>query len=192
MRKSLTALFLVLSFMLAACSKGKLEESDDQILKNDSLDRVKKGDFIVFEDGKITSGQLLWEDFIKKTDKGETASVSLAYYYTLGEPSQYSEEYYESVKDNYPRLFTKDLSYDGKIYMIEEAEDGQKQSKEYKFLMRYEEVPDSTSALYSKCIYYVLVNDDAVTWKDIFNGMISSRLDAGIDHYLIYYDYIRK
>jgi len=192
MRKSLTALLLILSFMLAACSKDTLEESDNLISDTYSLDSVKKGEFIVFEDGDITSGQSLWEDFVKKTDKGENASVSLAYYYTLREPSQYSEEYYKTVKDHYPMLFIKDLSYDGNKYTIEGVEDGQKLSKEYKFLMKYEGVPESTSALYSRYIYYVLVNDDTVTWKDIFNGMISSQSDAGIDHDMIYYEYIRN
>ncbi len=63
--------------------------------------------------------------FCKGNDKGEKASVSLAYYYTLGEPSQYSEEYYKVDKGPLP------------------------------------------------C-------------------MISSRSDAGVDHYMIYYDYLRK
>jgi hypothetical protein len=192
MRKSITALLLVLSFMLTACSKDTLDAPNDEISDTYNLDSVKNGDFVVFEDGDITSGQSLWEDFVKETDKGKPASVSIANYYTLGDPSQYSEEYYKEIKDDYPIIYIKDLSYDGKKYTIEELEDGQKISKEYNFLMRYEGVPESTSALYSRYIYYVLVNDDTVTWKDIFNGMISSQLNAGIDHYQVYSDLIKK
>jgi hypothetical protein len=48
----------------------------------------------------------------------ENSSEILPYYqlpknYTLGDPSQYSKEYYAEIRDDYPVLYIMELSYDG-------------------------------------------------------------------------------
>ena len=37
--------------------------------------------------------------------------------------------------------------------------------------------------------HYVLVNDESVTWEQIFNGLISSHYGDGIDHWTVYSEY---
>lgn len=187
MRKSLI-IFLTLIFLLTACSQNVTRVSLNQLSDNYSLDNAKSDNCVIFEDGDITYGQSEWDSFITKTENSKSATVRLAFYYTLGDPSQYSEEYYEEIKDDYPVLYINDLIFDGKKYIIESIEDGQLISKDYKYLIKYDGQPSSVSALFSKYTYYVLVNDNTITWDDIEHGMLSSQLGDYIDHYLVYSD----
>jgi hypothetical protein len=186
MKKSLI-IILTLIFSLTACSQNVTRISLNQLSDNYSLDDVKSDNCVVFEDGDITYGQPEWDSFIKKIENGKSATVRLGFYYTLGDPSGYSEEYYEEIKDDYPILFINDLSFDGREYIIESIEDGQLMSKEYKYLLKYDGQP-RVSAVFSKYTYYVLVNDNTVTWDDIEHGMLSSKFGDFIDHYRVYSD----
>ncbi len=186
--QKLLIIFLTLIFLLTACSQNVTRVSLKQLSDNYSLDDAKSDNCVVFEDGDITYGQAVWDSFIKKTGNGKSTTVRLGFYYTLGDPSHYSEEYYEEIKDDYPVLYINDLSFDGKKYKIESIEDGQLISKEYKYLLKYNGQPSSVSALFSEYTYYVLVNDNTVTWDDIEHGMISSQFGDFIDHYRVYSD----
>jgi major membrane immunogen (membrane-anchored lipoprotein) len=188
--KKSVIILLVLIFLLTACSKNAANVSLNQLPENYNLDDAKSDNCVVFENSDITYGQSAWDDFITVTDKGKSSTVRLAFYYTLGEPSQYSEEYYKEIKDNYPVLYIKDLSFDGKKYIIEGFEDGKLISKEYKYLVKYEGRPNSATAIFSKYTYYVLVNDNSVTWGDIEHRMLSSRSGDWIEHYIVYSDLV--
>jgi hypothetical protein len=83
------------------------------------------------------------------------------------------------------------LSFDGKKYIIEGVEDDKLISKEYKYLVKYEGRPNST-AIFSKYTYYVLVDDNTVTWGDIEHGMVSSHFGDWIDHSTVYSDLVFK
>ena len=191
MRKSVIIL-LMLIFLLTACSKNVANDFLIQLPDSYNLDDVKSDNCVVFENGDITYGQSVWDDFITATDNGKSSTVRLAFYYTLGDPSQYSEEHYEEIKDDYPFLFIKDLNFDGKKYIIEGFEEGQLISKEYKYLVKYEGRPKSATAIFSKYTYYVLVDDNTVTWDDIEHGMLSSQFGDRIDHYIVYSDLVFK
>lgn len=186
--KKLIIILLTLIFILTACSHNATRDSLKQLSDNYSLDDAKSDNCVIFEDGDITNGQSEWDSFIKKTGNGKSATVRLGFYYTLGDPSHYSEEYYEEIKDDYPVLYINDLSFDGKKYIIESIEDDHLISKDYKYLIKYDGQPSSVSALFSKYTYYVLVNDNTITWDDIEHGMLSSQSGDFIDHYLVYSD----
>lgn len=189
MKKSLI-IFSIFILLLTACSQDITRVSLNDLSDNYSLDDAKSDNCVTFEDGDITYGQSVWDTFTKKTLNSKPATVRLGFYYTLGDPSRYSKELYEKIKDNYPILYINDLSFDGKKYIIESIEDGKLTSKEYKYLMKYNGHPRSTSALFSEYTYYVLVNDNNVTWDDIEHGMLSSQSGAYIDHYRVYSDLI--
>lgn len=191
MRKSFVILLVLIS-MLTACSKDTKRVSLNAIPNDYSIDDAKSDDCVVYEDGDITDGQSLWDDFIKATEKDESATIRLAFYYTLGDPSNYTKEYYEEIKDDYPELYIKDLSYDGEKFTIESIEDGNLISKEYKYMMKYEGQPSSATALFSDYMYYVLVDDNSVTWNDIEHGMFSSQLGDWIEHSVVYSDLVWK
>jgi len=80
-------------------------------------DVIAKG-FVVHENLSVISGQDVWDEFVEKTQDGAPCIVMLAFYYTLGDPSQYSPEYYEEIKDDYPLLFTQLLRYDGDSFTL--------------------------------------------------------------------------
>lgn len=98
------ALVGLFALMLGGCALGGKNMSDtpiDKIPKSYTLDDAKKDGCVVFEDMRLTSGGSVWENFVEKTEKGRPAKVRLAKYYTLNDPSRYSPELYEKIKDDY-------------------------------------------------------------------------------------------
>lgn len=165
---------------------------ESKLSAGEALLLAKKDGAVVFEDGDVTAGQSVWERFVSDVDAGKCASVKLTYYYTLGDASHYDPEYYESIKDEYPAIYNKELFFDGKVFTIESMEDGKKISKTYPYLMKYEGKPNSETAIFSDYVYYVLVNDNSVTWDEIEWGMFSSQSDAWIEHEQVYSDLTYK
>lgn len=185
-------ILLIFFFILTACSKNIADVSLTQLPENYSLEDAKSDDCVVFENSDITYGQTKWDKFIQEAEDGKTSTVRLAFHFTLGDPSRYSKELYEEMKDDYPSLHVMDLSFDGKKYIIEIVEDGRLVSKEYQYLMKYEGRTRSGTATFSEYTYYVLVDDNTVTWDDIEHGMISSQSGDWIDHYKVYSDIVLK
>ncbi len=139
-----------------------------------SLEQAKKDGCVVMENGDVTCGQETWEEFYKTTQKGKAASVRCVSYYSLREPEHYDAEYYEEIKDTYPRMYVFDVTYDGVTYRTYHFEEGKENVYEYPYLMRYEWTPDSPNATFDYMIRYVATDDNQVTWDDIYRGMLSS------------------
>ena len=186
-RTAILLLSLALIFSITACTKAD-NNSLTNLPKEYSYEDAVSDGLVVFKNSAITSGEAVWDDFLSAVNEGNEASVRLAYYYTLDDQSRYALEYYEDIKDDFPMLFVKDLTFDGSKYTIEGYEDGQMVSGTYTYLMKYEGVPTSENAVFNSYLYYVLVNDDTVTWEDIEQGMLSSQYGAAIDHYRVYSD----
>lgn len=185
--KKLTAL-LMLVCLLASCvapAAGSLEALPGDY----SLAQAKNDGCVVHEDGDVTAGKEVWDAyFVKATEAGESAAVRLGFYYTLGDPSHYDPEYYESIKADYPRFYLMDLTYDGEAYTLRWLEDGKEVIRTYRYMLRYEGEAETPYATYDSYVRYVLVNDDTVTWEDILHGLYSSQSGAYIDHYSVYTD----
>jgi len=181
---------LIIIFLFTSCTKTPDVLPYSQLPDDYSLKNAKADGCIVFENLDITSGQSEWEHFVEKTTNGESSKVRLAFYYTLGDPSHYAEEYYEEIKNDYPVLYIMDLSYDGEKFKLYRTEDGQEHSSEYKKLVRYTGKPRSANATYSQYVFYVLVDDDSVTWEQIEDGLLSSQFGDRIDHYKVYSDLV--
>lgn len=196
MRKCvLFSLLLLCVHLLAACGGAGTDKAErvplEELPKDYTLEQAKEDGCVVYEDGDITSGQAAWDAFAETVSTGTAASVRLGVYYTLGDPSRYDPEYYESIKDDYPVLYIEDLTYDGTAYTIRWFEKGGEIVKTYRHLMRYEGEPESPHANYDSYVRYVLTNDDSVTWEDIVWGMVSSRFGDYIDYHQVYVDLIR-
>jgi hypothetical protein len=164
----------------------------NQLPKDYTIEEAKKDGCVVYEDLDITSGQTAWDEFIKDVEDGKNSIVRIAFYYTLGDPLQYSKEYYSKIKDDYPIFNIMELSYDGEKYTLLRTEEEKDYTDEYRYLVKYTGKPSSVSATYSEFTYYVLINDNTLTWKDIENGMLSSQSDALIDHHIVYSDLTYK
>lgn len=187
MKKSIIILLSII-FLLTACTKNSAKNSLNQLPKNYDLNDAKNDNCVIFENSDITYGQTVWDDFISATKKGLSATVRLVFYYTFDNFSYYSNGYYKEIKDDYPIINISELSFDGEKYFIKSLEDGKLTSKEYKYLLKYEGKPSSSAALHSEYIYYVLVNDNTITWDDIKHGMFSSKSGDWIDHFVVYSD----
>ncbi len=166
------------------------EQTD--FLKNISqdytLEDARIGGCVCFDNGDITEGQKIWDEFVNATEKQEDAIVRLAFYYSLDE-EQCDPEYYESVKDEYPVLYIQELTYKDDSYTIRWFEEGKEIKKTYKYLLKYEGEPESETALYESYLRYVLTNDNTVTWEQIWRGLASSKLGDAIDHQVVYQKY---
>ena len=152
-----------------------------------NLKNAKNDNLVIFEDGDITSGQAVWDEFIEITEQGKPYALRLAFYYTVdGQGITPAHEQYEEIKDDYPLFFIQDLTFDGKIYTLYYVEDEKEYKFEYKYLKRFVEAPPREKIPYRGTIRYVLVNDKEVTWEQIISGMLSSRFDAWIDRKTVY------
>lgn len=183
---------LLCALALTGCGQKVPEVSPplEELPADYSLEQAKEDGCIVHEDGDISSGQEAWDDFLKAVSAGKTASVRLVNYYTLGDPSRYDPEYYESIKDYYPLLYVSNLSFDGKAYTVTGLEDGEWWERTYSYLKKFEEEAETSNAVYDSYIRYVLVNDDAVTWEQLMHGALSSRFGDYIPFHSVYTDYI--
>lgn len=113
----------------------------------------------------------------------------------LVEPSRYSPEYYESVKDTYPVLYIQDPDFDGDAYTFSSMEDGEPWTAAYRYLVRYEE-DTPPQASYDRLTAWMLLNDASVvqdetmTYRRTFESWTSAVLENHIDSKTVYQDYV--
>ncbi|MDE6747900.1 MAG: hypothetical protein K2K21_02375 [Lachnospiraceae bacterium] len=188
--KKIVPIILAMIFVLTitgCSSKHNPEKIPLESLPADySLEQAKEDGCIVYESSDITSGQEIWDKFMKTVNAGKEATVRLGFYYTL-DPSKCDPEYYKSAKDDYPVLFIRDLIFDGTSYTIRGYDEGHENVKTYKYLMKYEGQAETPDAIYTSYVRYVLTNNDTVTWEQIVHGIFSSSGDY-INHYVVYTD----
>ncbi len=123
-------------------------------------------------DGRAMTNKQLFKEFAEITQSGIPSSIRIVNTYSL-------------VEDN----TIHDLVFDGSVYTISWIEDGQRQSKQFRYLKHFTGGKEDGYAVgieYDEYNHYVLVNDDTVTWTDI--------RDSGdeIDCMYVYIEYIYK
>ena len=168
--------------------RGEQTDFLKNISQDYTLEDARIEGCVCFDNGDITEGQKIWDEFVNATNKQEDATVRLAFYYSL-DGEQCDPEYYESVKDEYPVLYIQELTYKDDSYTIRWFEEGEEIKKTYKYLMKYEGEPESETALYESYLRYVLTNDNTVTWEQIWRGLASSKVGEAIDHQVVYQKY---
>ena len=175
------------AFVLCSCASKTKYVPLEKIPDAYTLEDAEEDGCVIFNDGDISAGQTRWDEFLAEVDSGKKATVRLVFYYTLGDILEYAPEYYESVKDEYPKMYVQDLSYNGEEYTVRWLEENEI-LRTYKYLMRYEGEPTSQWATFERYVRYVLVNDNTVTWEDIWRGMVSAIFEDYIDHMTVYID----
>ena len=153
----------------------------------DALEEARREDIVIMEDGDVASGQASWQDFVEKTQAGEEASIRVGHYYTLDAQNSHPA-YYEAHKEDYPILYTIELTYNGELFTVKWEENGQPITREYRYLMHYSGNAPTATAIYKSHERYVLTNDDTVAWEEITHGLVSSQFGDYIDHYSVYTD----
>lgn len=129
---------------------------------------------LVTRDGEVSENLAVLNDFVETTSKGEPGFIRIVNWY-YGEESHYTAE---------------DLTFDGSQYILEWIEDGRRQSRSYRYLKHFSGEKERENMAYDAYEHYVLVNDNSVTWQQIWEGLISSQYGASIDHWTICSDYI--
>ena len=138
----------------------------------------------------MTHGQDTWKQFYDQTQKGEAARVIVAHYGTL-DPDRCDSVYYQIFNQDYPYLNVYMLTYNGEIFTLSYGDINDCQTRTYEYLMKYDTTDfySMSSKLPEERYDYVLTHDNKVTWEQLFNGLVSSQMDAYIDHYSIYSEY---
>ena len=129
---------------------------------------------LVTRDGEVSENLAVLKDFIETTSRGEPAFIRIVNWY-YGEESYYTAE---------------DLTFDGSQYILEWIEDGRRQSRSYRYLKHFSGEKERENIAYDAYEHYVLVNDNSVSWQQIWESLISSQYGASIDHWTICSDYI--
>ena len=170
------------TFSAISAEQFPVKMSAEEMLK-----KAIEKELVVMESFQFLSGEKKWQEFFETTQQGTPAIIYLANYYTL-DKDRVSEELYEKEKDEYPKIFLSSLYFDGEQYIVTVRpgyEEQPEMVRTYPYLVKFEGEPSSTSALFDRYEYYVLVHDTNVTWKELEWGMFSSQLGDYIDHYRI-------
>jgi len=146
-------------------------------------DAVADSLFIV-SDMQVTSGEEKWDDFLQDVSEGKSCSVLIGEYYELGDESHYSKEYYESVKDEYPQFYLKELFYDGTSYSLVSYEEDQTYEYHYPYMIeRCGKMADNAAVSMSG---YFLVRDVDVSFHDLMWAVLSSNSADWIDYRTVF------
>ena len=129
---------------------------------------------LVSRDGEATDNIEAFRDFVDRCNRGTAGFFRIVNWY-------YGDD---------PHYIAKDLTFDGAKYIISWLEDGQRQTREYAYLRHFTGEKEQENIAYDAYEHYVLVNDPNVTWQELWEGTISSRFGAYIDHMTIFTDYI--
>ena len=158
------------------------------------LAKAVEENFVVMENFQFLSGEEQWKEFVETAQAGNPAVVYLAHYYTLNK-EQVSEELYEQEKEEYPKIFLVSLHFDGEKYTITDRPGYEEQPvmvRTYPYLVKFEGEPSSTSAVFDRYEYYVLVHDKNVTWEELEWGTFSSQMGDYIDHCRVVSKHIKE
>ncbi|MDD6237157.1 MAG: hypothetical protein PUB00_07230 [Clostridiales bacterium] len=186
------AVAVMIACIMTSVSCAKKAESSASLFEtvcsaDEALALSKDSETVVFEGMKCTSGNHVWNDFYQTVSNRKPASVLCAHYYVLDE-EHVGKDLYEAEKDQYPKLFYYLLEYDGNLFTVTTRESTKHEpdyQKTFSYLMHYTGKAPAPAS-FSSYDYYVLVDDNAVTWDDIERGMTGSDLGSVIKYCAVY------
>lgn len=145
-----------------------------------SVKDAKAAGYVIIVDNHVASGEDIWNDFVFHTKLGESARIRIVHDYLLST--------YDSYAVPNTHSYITEVEYDGKKYISRSYSEGELFQSEYKYMLRFEGDPESPYADYDHYVSYVLVNDDTVTYDDLWKSVLSSAAGAYIPHDEIYTD----
>lgn len=188
-------LFVVVAVLFVAtlfgCSSQKNYNANDlkSLTNNYTLEQAREENCLVMEDGSVTSGQDIFDDFLAKTENKEPASIRVVKYYTL-DKSTVSPELYEQEKDKYPVMCITDVIYKNGTFTTYSYEnlDDELFEKTFKYMVKDEYIANP-QATFTTSLNYILVNDKNVTYDKIMSSMLSSTCsdnDTDLSNFIVY------
>lgn len=191
---SCIVLSLAAPLMLAGCDslRGDAGNGPKQPLEElpgdySSSDAIADG-CLVIEDGNVANPEVL-DQFIQNSDRQGKAFLRKFDCTNLDIDPTFDPEYYESVKDNYPRITVHDITYDDGLYSVRYYdEDGELTVRDFPYLeQQYVSPPNQYSAIESSTAYFLCERND-VLFQDILKGLLSDQFVAFPDFYIICLD----
>lgn len=171
--------------------------------KEAQIEECQNDELAMMENGSVISGKEAWEAFYTKVANGEKACIDLGYLFRGNQEQTYGDLWIVESAD-YPALFLKRLTYDGKTFLLEplhkvdgayvvmEVEDYDSPAAEYQYLMHYEGIPRMNNVKFTYYDKYVLTDDDTVSWEQLEYGMISSNFEDMIRFEEVFCEYTWK
>lgn len=204
MKKTIIVMSLAALAVLVSCS-GRRESADSKknrelfqklFTVEEGLEWAKTSDVVLMDKDGCVSGKALWEAFYEASTHGKPASVLMAHYMTI-EKEKMSEEYYEQVKDEYPKLSITLLEYDGVEYTMKQRDCAKEYTGTgtvYKHLKHFtgEAPTEYAKTQYDSYNFYELLDDPTLTYEEILAASLSSYAPSQIREYPIYMEYIGK
>ena len=155
-----------------------------------ALEWSKQNPVTVTEDAALTSGKEIMEKFYEDSRNGIPSVIVLASYYTL-DKEHVSQELYEEEKDQYPKLFFRQVEYNGTQYIVH-TRDCTKEEIEtaegYMYLLHFTG-DNPVQAKHRHYEAYVLVDDAETTWEKITWSMVSSQSTDWVRHHTVLVHY---
>ena len=204
MKKAIIVMILAALLALTSCeirresadTKKNRELFQQLFTVEEGLEWAKTSDVVVMDNDGCISGKALWEAFFETSTRGKPASVLMAHYMTLNK-ERMAEEYYEQIKDEYPKLSITLLEYDGVEYTMKQRDCAKEYTGTgtvYKHLKHFAGDPPTEYAKtqFDSYSFYVLLDDPELTWEEIVAASLSSYAPSTIRDYPIYMEYIGK
>lgn len=177
MYKNILLLLICSMIILTSCShNNNIKKSLPDFMDMDdlptsyTLEDAKLDGCVVFEDLTLISGEANWNEFLDLSQSGKEAMIRIVSYYSEEEV-----------------IYISDLSFDGSFYCVSEKD---VEAKQYKFLNHYAIQVDNNSG-YKTLDYYILVDEQDVSFDSLEKSIASSKSDDYIDQYRIFINQIQ-
>lgn len=170
------------TFSIIDVKNSGFDQPLEALISDYSLEQAKQDGCVVMENVDVTSGQEIWQEFVQQTINGNAASVRVVHHYN------YPDFEIEGI---FPCMDVHELTFDGNEYTLRfYGKDGQINVRSFKYLLQSTSYAESPDFPYQSRLRYLLVNDNTVTWEDIYNAKQTCYNWDDIYYYEIYTDLI--
>lgn len=180
--------------ILSGCDSAKIDPRRplEEIQDNYSLDDAIADGCLIIEDGKVANLEVL-EQFTQDVKDRGHAFLRKFDCDNLTIDPDYDPEYYNSVKDDYPKITVHDIVYENGLYSVSSYdEDGNLTVREFPYFeQQYISPPNQYSAIVSGTAYFLCERDD-ILYQYILNAHMQGGFPAFPDYYTICMTYVYK
>ena len=141
---------------------SKNEESEDK--KEEEIEEL----YVEEYDNKTVVGEGNYEEFYQRTINQEKLRLKVKETYVI-HPENYSKEYYEQIKDEYPKTVEYVITYDGEVYKIESSYATEEIYKYFKYSVTV--LKHREDLRFART--YLFTNDENVTYE-LYNYYLTS------------------
>ena len=189
--KKIFALLMISALFLTSCSEVTLVPSLQELPENYALEEAKNDGCVVYEELDIVSGQEAWDAFLHLVEDKKSCAIRLYFYDTLN-PDLYTEEHYQELMKDYPKIEVYDLSYHRKKFTLTKIVDGEIVKEEYAYLLKSEDEPLLPSISgYNKRIVYFLSDTPDITWMQAVASS-NPNTEPAYHYARVYCDYVQN